>query len=678
MFTLDCCQYVDVFHGCGEITPAPQGIAKKWYFIKAGAGNTSPAAMRPFGAMSVAPYSGGYPTGYGDHCPNSFARPAHFPGGRELIGFSHLQQSGTGAIGYYYNYAVVIPGYPDSPFRRPLTDENAAPGSYSCRLEDILCELTADDRTALHRYTFGHNGGYAVIDFTNNGLNINGGHRGEVHNLTVTATSPFSAAAQAEIEGVTVYFAVHSSAPLTDTGDGKLKADAIDSVIELSISISVRSSANAEKNIEKALSFDETRQASLHIWNRELSRIQIEADEQTKRIFYSNLYHSFVKPADWSGESFIYPGDGPFLTDFATLWDMYKTQFPLLLMINRDIAEKTAETLLQTGEALGRLPNCTGVCDMYRQPSDQAKMLSAYILLTAYRYGIPIDAKRMLKVIRDDVFSPEKTDFTVAHRCKSHTWFLDMTEGCALAAQLAREVGEDAVAEELEPLAALWPDVYDPLTGLLKTDSSYYEGTHYNYSFRQMVDMDARIAMAGGKERFTALLDRFFGYGCEDVKLPTDPHNGEIVSEGMKLGRFEGFNNESDTEAPYSYVYAGRQDRTCEIVRAGMKYLFTEGRGGIPGNNDSGALSSYYVFAALGLFPVAGQDLFLIGSPFIDSARISLSSGKTLTVTVKNNGDHNIYVRSVSFNGTPVDDYRLNAGELMNGGTLEFEMTDRR
>ena len=675
---MDYCQYVNVFHGCGEITPAPQGIAKKWFFIKAGTGNTSPAALRPFGAISAAPYSGGYPTGYGDHYPNSFARPAHFNGGKKLIGFSHLQQSGTGAIGYYYNYAVVTPRYEDSPFRRLPTEETAVPGYYACRLEDIFCELTTDERTALHRYTFGHKGGFIEIDFNTNSLYIDGGHRREVKELAVETVSSDTAVASAVLEGVAVYFAVKCSASLEKTADGRIKAAADGDTIEVALSISVRSIENALNNLHKAAPFEEARETSYNIWNRELSRIQIEADERTKRIFYSNLYHSFVKPADWSGESFIYPGDGPFLTDFATLWDMYKTQFPLLLMVNREIAEKTVATLLCTGEALGRLPNCTGICDMYKQPSDQAKMLSAYILMTAYRYGIPVDVRRMLRVIRNDVFSPEKRDFTVNHRCLSHSWFLDMTEGCALAAELAEEIGEDRIAKELAPLAAMWPDVYDPSTGLLKTDCGYYEGTVYNYSFRQMTDMPARIALAGGNERFIALLDRFFGYACEDVTLPTDPYDEEIVKEGMKLGRFEGFNNESDTEAPYSYIYAGRQDRTCEIVRAGMRYLFTEGRGGIPGNNDSGALSSYYVFAALGLFPVAGQDLFLIGSPFTDKARISLSSGQTLRIVAHDNSDDHIYVSSVFFNGKPVKNYMLRASELMRGGILEFQMTDRR
>ena len=100
----DFCKYVNVFQGTGEIDlPKPEGVAARWFFIKAGCGNTSPAACLPFSAMSVSPFSGGYPTGYGDHMPNSFARPVHFPAGKGLLGFAHLQQSGTGAIGFYYN-----------------------------------------------------------------------------------------------------------------------------------------------------------------------------------------------------------------------------------------------------------------------------------------------------------------------------------------------------------------------------------------------------------------------------------------------------------------------------------------------------------------------------------------------------------------------------------------------
>ena len=177
---------------------------------------------------------------------------------------------------------------------------------------------------------------------------------------------------------------------------------------------------------------------------------------------------------------------------------------------------------------------------------------------------------------------------------------------------------------------------------------------------------------------FAELLDEFFGYGAEDVTLPTDPCDSKPVDDGMKLGRFEGFNNESDTEAPFSYIYADRHDRTCEVVRAGMKYMFSTGRGGLPGNNDTGALSSYYVFAALGLFPVAGQDLFLIGSPFVSKAVVELFNGNVLTITAANCSEENIYVESVKFNGMELDGFRVPASELLRGGKLEFVMTGKK
>ena len=104
--------------------------------------------------------------------------------------------------------------------------------------------------------------------------------------------------------------------------------------------------------------------------------------------------------------------------------------------------------------------------------------------------------------------------------------------------------------------------------------------------------------------------------------------------------------------------------------------MFTTGRGGLPGNNDTGALSSYYVFAALGIFPVAGQNLFLIGSPLVDGAEISLANSAVLKIEVSNNSDKNIYVKSVKFNGDELADFRISADALLRGGTLEFEMSD--
>ncbi len=671
--------FVNIFQGTGEIDlTEPKGIAAKWFFIKAGCGNTSPAAVLPFGAMSVSPFTGGYPTGYGDHKPNSHSRPAHFDYGNKLIGFSHLHQSGTGAIGYYYNYAVVTPKYDTSDYRRDFFDESAVPGYYSCKTQDILCEVTVSKRTAFHRYTFGSSGGYTEIDFSNNGIIIPEWENKKVYELKTELINDCTVTASATIEGIRIFFAAKCNGKLT-LCDNKARFYAnSENQTLVALSISLKDSESALAEVYKVFDFDKIKDDAKNVWNEKLSVIDADFyNKEIYEIFYSNLYHSFIKPSDWFGESFVYDKNKAFMTDFATLWDMYKTALPLIFMTDRKTSEDICETLLSLGEALGNIPNSFGITDDYYSTSTQARMLGAYALITAYRYGIDIDVRRMLKVIETDIFADNKKDFTVDGSCASHTFMLDMADACALTAEIARENGDNELSDRLSPLALQWKKVYSADTGLLKNDCAYYEGTNYNYSFRQMVSMEERIALAGGKERFTQLLDDFFGYGKPDTVQPTDPHNYSPVEEGMKLGRFEGFNNESDTETPFSYIYADRHDRTCEILRAGMKYMFTKGRGGLPGNNDSGALSSYYVFAALGIYPLAGHKIFLIGSPFVTKARVRLSTGNILEIETENNSDKNIYVKSVSFNGLAVEGFRINADVLLQGGKLKFTMTDK-
>lgn len=675
---MDYCKYVNVFHGNGQIDlPKPRGIAAKWFFIKAQCGNTNPAACLPFGGMSVCPYSGGYPTGYGDHKVNTHAHPAKFENGKKLIGFAHLQQSGTGTIGFYYNYALTVPFYDNSPFRRLPENEYGEPGYYSCSLENIKCELTADNRVAYHRYSFGCSGGKVKIDFSNNGLNLDGELRGTVSELNVRKTNECIAAADAMIEGIHIFFAVKGNGKLEITDKEAVYSD-FGKEANIKVAISLKSEENALKFLNEATDFDTAKANAHNLWNDALSKVSIKTDdERIKRIFYSNLYHSLIKPCDRSGDGFLYKNDDAFMVDFATLWDMYKTAMPLICMVYKDTAQKSVDTLLSICDELGYIPNSFSISTKFAEHNTQARALGCYVLMTAYRYGISIDPHRMVKAIARDIFAPDKTDFTVDGKCTSHTFMLDMADCCRLASDIASEIGENEIAEELRPLSGQWIKCYSEETGLLGEDSEYYEGTLYNYSFRQMADMEKRIEIAGGKENFVKLLDRFFGYGRPDVIQPSDPKDIDYIQNTMKKGIFEGFNNESDTESPFSYIYAGRHDRTCEIVRAGMKYMFTEGKGGIPGNNDSDALSSYYVFMALGIFPVAGQNLFLIGSPFVDSAVISLSNGKKLEIEVNGNSEDNIYVKSVSFNGKEINNFSIPADVLMQGGKMEFTMTNR-
>ena len=668
--------YANVFHGCGEINlPKPEGIASTWFFIKAQTGNTNPAATLPFGKMNAGPYSGGYPTGYGDHLVNTCGRPARFAAGRKLLGFSHLSHSGTGAVGYYYNYALVTPHA--GPVRRgkrfAIEEEHGEPGYYAVTLEGTRCELTVDSLRALHRYTFPRNG-VLSIDFTNVGLTgLHGKSAPEQPELHMIDGR--TAGLSGIFHGVKLYLAARCFSPceLASWKDGnRLGVDFAmpDREGLLAVAVSAQSMERAVEFLGDGIDFDGARANAYQEWNEALSHVEIDAGEEQKRIFYSNLYHSLVKPCDWDDDGFLYDG-APFMTDFITLWDMYKTQLPLVFALYREPGRKIAETLLRTGETLGFLPNSMGLSSNYAHEGKQARMLGAYALLSAHHMGLVDDPSRVLRVIEQDVFSPGKQDFTVDHRCGSNTWTLDMADGCAYAAWLAEEIGERSIAARLAPLGKLWETAYDKETGLLSADSSYYEGTLYNYSFRPCAYMDERMVLCGGKEGFARALDKFFGYGAKPVR---QPKTGLAVPAGTRLGRFEGYNNEPDMETPCSYVFAGRHDRMCEVVAAGRKYMYTEGRGGLPGNNDSGGLSSCYVWNMLGLFPVAGRDLLLIGTPGVRGARIALSSGNTLNIEVNNAGEDKIYVRSARFNGRALTDFMLPAKELMQGGTLVFEM----
>lgn len=680
---MDYCSYVNVFQGNGEIDlPKPEGIAATWFFIKAQCGNTTPAATGPFGAMSVNPYTGGYPTGYGNHFVNTHGAVRKIAALNEMKGFTHLHQSGTGAIKFYYNFLLITPRRDTGRERFAFSDEKAEPGYYACTLDgDIKCEVTACKKVGAHRYDFGDRSGFATIDFTQQGLDLpdnSAENQPKAEVVAVKTVSEKCIALEIKTEGISLYFALDTDGEITVDGN-KATVTPDGNILNIRVAVSSASCDKAVDELKNAGSFDEIKSRSHDEWNECLSHFDITTDdEKIREIYYSNLYHSLVKPADFDGESFVYDEGRPFITDFATLWDMYKTQLPLIFMSYKEMGEKICETILLLGEKLGEIPNAFGLNSKYTEHSTQARMLGDYVLLTAYRYGLPIDPDRMLKVITADIFADNKKDFTVDGRCASHTWMLDMADGCALAAQLAEETGDRKTAEKLRPLAAQWINAFDAKTGLLDADSSYYEGTLYNYSFRQMVEMDKRIELAGGKERFTKLLDDFFGYGKAPVTQVTDPKDRDAMDKGMALGRFEGLNNESDTESPFSYIYADRHDRTCEVVTAGLKYQFTTGRGGIPGNNDTGALSSWYCLVALGLFPVAGQDLFLLASPVVDGAAIKLYNGKELKITVHNQGEDNIYVMRITFNGNEITDYRLTAKELFNGGELVFYKTDKK
>jgi putative alpha-1,2-mannosidase len=189
--------------------------------------------------------------------------------------------------------------------------------------------------------------------------------------------------------------------------------------------------------------------------------------------------------------------------------------------------------------------------------------------------------------------------------------------------------------------------------------------------------MAARIDLHGSDSDFVADLERFFGYNALPVQQQVHPADSDCMARGFALNRFEGFNNEPDMETPYAFIYAGRHDRTCEVIRSGMRQQFRAGRGGLPGNNDSGGLTSAYVWNAIGLFPVTGQPYMLIGSPLFAHITLNMPHAQ-LRIVAEGTSDKACYVGSATLNGKALDRAYLTMKEFLAGGELKLRMQPDR
>ena len=731
-------EHVDPFIGSAATDlPTPHGLAETWWWPKPQVGNTHPGATYPFGMVSACAYSGAYPTGYGRYQLNTEGVPVELYDRQISSGFTHFQQSGTGAIRKYYNYFRVTPMLEplDSLGNAwELTDEQAEPGYYACTLSSgIRCELTVGPRTAVHRYTFpAHRDARLVVDFSMGGLAIPYGATVPLRSH-LEALGPGVAQAETVVEGAPL--ATHVECDAGDWrqllwydrrlmhGGTRLDFDRIrpttlrpfglmwrgptepGQVVEVRFGFSLRGVDQARYNLQVDCpppapgpvsvtgptgdsliedptmpvsgpsGFEARRRATAAAWRDHLDRIRVETTSDSRRtVFATALYHSMIKPCFANGESPFWPNTGPFAFDICTMWDIYRTQLPLITALFPARAAELANAMLNICEEEGNLPIGYRMAKGADRFSRQGSALAQTFLADLCQLGVTgVDWDWALCHMDTDLrraYGEEYLLRGVTHPI-SHT--LDLSFGYQCTAQVARYVGDHTLAEQFEELATRWVNAFDPKTGLL-IDSAYYEGGKWNYSFRILHDMQARIALAGGEEAFVAMLDSFFGYGADPVKQVGERPSVEDLAAGYALNRFEGLNNEPDMEAPWAYHYAGRPDRTAEVVHAALNNMFGLGPGGLPGNDDSGGLSSWYVWAALGLFPIAGQSLYLINAPSFAVSRVSLNGVELSIQTesfVEPAPDEPVqYVQSVVFNDEPLERTWLAATELHRGGQL--------
>lgn len=707
-------EHVDPFIGT-EATdlPAPGGLAATWWSPKPQVGNTHPGATYPFGMVSACAYSGAYPTGYGRYDLSTEGRPPALHEGLVASGFTHFQQSGTGAIRKYYNYFRVTPmlrPLDDLDWPADIVDEVAEPGYYAATLESgIRAELTVGPKSAVHRYTFpAHHDARLVVDFSLGGLDIPYGRTIPLR-AHLGTVSQGCAEGEIVVEGAPLAVRVECDAQhwrqmlwydhRLMPGGTRLDFDRIrpttlrpfglmwagpthaGQVVELRFGFSLRGVEQAGRTLERecgadaAGSFDRRRAGTRDVWREHLGTVQVDSPSTERTtVLGTALYHSMVKPCLAVDESPFWPTPGPFTFDVSTMWDIYRTQLPLMTALFPERAVELANALLHIAEEEGNFPIGYRMARGADRFSRQASALVHTFLADLCALDLPgVEWDWALVHMHDDLRRTYGEEFLLHGRTHPISHTLDLAFGYWCTAIVAGRVGDLTLVEQFGPLAARWANAFDPATGLL-VDSTFYEGGRWNYSFRLMHDMASRIALAGGDGAFTAMLDRFFGFGADPVTQPGTYPSDDEMAAGYALARFEGLNNEPDMEAPWAYMYAGRPDRTAQVVHDVVHHRFGTGRGGLPGNDDSGGLSSWYVWATLGLFPVAGQNLYLLNAPAWRESRIDVG-GRPLTVETTGfvepePGGPAQHVQSVHLDGVPLDRPYLTGGELHSGGRL--------
>ena len=693
-------------------------------------GNTVPGAAVPFGFANPSP----------DVVPNPQFRfdTSGYESDKPIIGFSQTHVSGTGGESKYGNFRITpqVGEISLKDFASPKSDEKAEAGYYTVVLTkpNVKAELTTTRLVAVHRYTFPKTGKAQILIDTGSVI-FTGGGSGRRQRPISTTTRII---APNRIEGTgnfvggwnpspyTLHFSAEFSQNFKSFGtwrDGDVYPNTVNvtgeqtgagafatfdatnnRVIEIKIGVSFISSEKAAANIKSEIdkaNFDEIRRRAANLWEAVLSKIKIEggSDEQ-RQIFYTALYRSHYMPHDVSGENAWWQSDAPHYEDFYAIWDTFRTLHPLLTLIQPERQRDMVNSLINIYKHTGWMPDAriAGANGMIQGGSNAdvliadafVKNLKGIDYETAYRAMVKnaeIDSPRSAYEGRE--LGEYKTRGYLSmkyERSASRTLEYAYNDFCIAA--VAKGLGKiahyrkylkrsqnwmnlwDAETKSIRPRAenGEWMKPFDK-TKLYMLDfprftwmsAPFYEGSAYQYSTYVPHDAAGLIKKVGGDEAFVKWLDDFFSEGNQTLKR-----------EGLYTHV-----NEPDIMAAFLYIHAGRADKTQEKLREIMQKEYRTGRGGLPGNDDAGTMSSWYAWNALGLYPNAGQDFYYIGSPIFARSEIDLGNNRKFSISAASASITNKYIQSATLNGRPLNRAWLKHQEIIGGGKLVLQMGDK-
>ena len=655
----------------------------------------------PFGLVQLGPTE---PTRGWDWCSG------YYYDDDELIGFGHMHLSGTG-IGCLGDVAFLpVKDFKQTSTRFKHEAEKVHPGYYSVQLIDpnVLVELTATERCGFHRYTF-KNGAKAqlALDLSQcigwDKLNDCLLTQESATRLTGFRRSNGWAADRR------IYFSIDFSQPVTVH-----RLDSMERVVVsvadntkpllVKVALSPVSIDKAKLNMQAELAgwdFDAAVKSADEAWNRELARIEIQTNDQTKkRVFYTAMYHLMTSCSKFNDVDREYRGaDGKVhkadFTNYTTLslWDTYRAAHPLMTVAFPEMQRDFAQTFLNIYKQQGRLP----VWHLMGSETDcMVGNPGAIVLADLTMKGFVEDKELALEALK----ATQMKDIRSLGLLKEHgyiPWNLEpenetvakALEYCAAddgVAKVAKLLGKKDDYEYFFNRSRSYKKYYDPETRFLRavgTDgkfrlpfnpffaehrtNDYTEGNAWQYTFLVPHDVKGLIKLFGSDKAFMSKLDSLFfveGWAGDNASPDMSGMTGQYAH-----------GNEPSHHVIYMYNYAGRPDKAAPLLRKMLNEMYLDQPDGLSGNEDVGQMSAWYILSSVGLYqvdPVGGR--FVIGSPLFDKATVNVGGGKTFTVVAKNNSDKNIYVQSARLNGKTLKNSYVDFNDIRHGGTLELVM----
>eukprot|EP00007_Cunea_sp_BSH-02190019_P003473 CAMPEP_0174229876 /NCGR_PEP_ID=MMETSP0417-20130205/759_1 /TAXON_ID=242541 /ORGANISM="Mayorella sp, Strain BSH-02190019" /LENGTH=754 /DNA_ID=CAMNT_0015307475 /DNA_START=194 /DNA_END=2455 /DNA_ORIENTATION=+ len=593
-------------------------------------------------------------------------------------------------------------------------DEVAGPGFYAVQLQDptgavIAANLTTTQHVGYHRYAFQYPSELSKSEYPRQ-LVFDLCHSiatrpGACENTSLSISPAenrmsgwirFSGDFTARFNGFTLYFEVEfpeaSIDPLRSgvfqqgviqqgvfAGSGPelgaLISFADDSpFVDARVSISFINQTQAQSHMHAQVGssrFDQVFAQTQQVWKQNLNLVQVSGGSQNNRTkFFTALYHAFLAPTNWTEAGGVYlgfdnqvhqlPRGEHFYTDLS-IWDIYRTEWPLLVFLQPGIATDTAQSLLRMAEQsegiLPRWPLMNG--DTGSMEGEHAVVM----LVDAILAGLNVDPKESLRrsayTLRQSEGSAYlQTGYIPEQPTKTLSYVLD--DFCV--AQLAHQMGNQSVFESFSKSATFWENVWnptvkffcprdangkwlqcnDPITWKYRSaypfDQYYREGDAWQYRWYLPSDIPGLMKKMGGEPKFTSDLDTFF-------EKSTTVHLENLLPNPWFWA-----GNEPDIQTPYLYQYGNHTDKTTKWVRHIQQEYYTLLASGLPGNDDYGTLSAWFVWSSLGIFPLHCDDQYVLGAPLFDEIMIQLSHSRTLKILAHNNTDGNV-VTTFHFNG---------------------------